>query len=623
MAQLLAGHGGSSVLDLLVPDEAGIPSTEACTWVTGLQVFAEETAHSLNSMNFDLSVQLAGNKLRGGGYITFSRTQQTAAGLDMGAGGSVEFDDQRGVLVYRSDSQWGKNGRFSWKDIQINTEKLCRGALWRPIEVQFWETGKKDRLVGRTLMASVDFEQCVRAERESGLFYNLRDDMGAVSGTVCVKMNEVVQQYSFLDYVTAGLEIGVMVGIDFTRSNGDPRSVDSLHAFAPNADGEYLPGDQNEYAMVIKSVLEILQQYDSDKQIPVYGFGAKLPPSNTITSHCFALSGDCFNPEVAGIAGVFQAYKDALGAVTLHGPTRFVDILKLAGQFAEPLRGIAKYCILLLITDGVIEDFQASVDEIVELAHLPLSIVIVGVGSEDFSQMKILDADDHPLVSSVTGATMHRDIVQFIPFGTFKDVSYAELARATLEEIPREVINYFSEKQVFPLVAPVTDARRRKYVGFSGLAVEVEKAAFLDKQKSALIKLVTDQGYDEGIVTRVVTETGILCPDPMHLIDVMFHMHRNRGVMRRTLGSVGMSIADRLGVHDSLAAEHRRVSSKRNSAAPRKSNLKTCGVCYSRPIDVKLKTCGHAVVCRTCFESLPPVCPLCRGVVSGVEDWVG
>lgn len=58
-----------------------------------------------------------------------------------------------------------------------------------------------------------------------------------------------------------------------------------------------------------------------------------------------------------------------------------------------------KYFILLLITDGVINDMQKTIDEIVRGSSLPLSIIIVGVGSEDFKSMNILDADDEPLYS--------------------------------------------------------------------------------------------------------------------------------------------------------------------------------------------------------------------------------
>ncbi len=45
------------------------------------------------------------------------------------------------------------------------------------------------------------------------------------------------------------------------------------------------------------------------------------------------------------------------------------------------------YFILLILTDGAIMDFDHTVDAIVRASALPLSIVIVGVGNADFSEM--------------------------------------------------------------------------------------------------------------------------------------------------------------------------------------------------------------------------------------------
>jgi vacuolar-type H+-ATPase subunit F/Vma7 len=39
-----------------------------------------------------------------------------------------------------------------------------------------------------------------------------------------------------------------------------------------------------------------------------------------------------------------------------------------------------KYTILLIITDGIINDMQQTINEIVKGSVLPLSIIIVGVG---------------------------------------------------------------------------------------------------------------------------------------------------------------------------------------------------------------------------------------------------
>lgn len=103
----------------------------------------------------------------------------------------------------------------------------------------------------------------------------------------------------------------------------------------------------------------------------------------------------------------------------------------------------------MLITDGIINDMNKTIDEIVRAASLPMSIIIVGVGSEDFSSMEILDADDNPLYSKTYGKYMERDIVQFVPFREFKD-NPVMLAKQTLEEVPNQLVGYFQSKKIQP-----------------------------------------------------------------------------------------------------------------------------------------------------------------------------
>jgi len=92
---------------------------------------------------------------------------------------------------------------------------------------------------------------------------------------------------------------------------------------------------RNEYLNAIKSVGNILQYYDSDKKIPVFGFGATVPPTTNRASHCFALNGNIFDPEVDGLEGVIEAYKNALKNVNLYGPTNFAPIIELINDMAS------------------------------------------------------------------------------------------------------------------------------------------------------------------------------------------------------------------------------------------------------------------------------------------------
>ena len=74
---------------------------------------------------------------------------------------------------------------------------------------------------------------------------------------------------------------------------------------------------------------------------------------------------------------------------------------------------------LLIITDGVITDMDQTRSAIVQASRLPMSIIIVGVGGADFSEMEFLDSDDK-LLRSASGEIAARDIVQFVPFRDFQ-----------------------------------------------------------------------------------------------------------------------------------------------------------------------------------------------------------
>lgn len=57
------------------------------------------------------------------------------------------------------------------------------------------------------------------------------------------------------------------------------------------------------------------------------------------------------------------------------------------------------HCIIIL-TDGDIHDFPQTLDTIVELSKYPVSIIIIGVGNDDFIKMQALDSDDRILKNS-------------------------------------------------------------------------------------------------------------------------------------------------------------------------------------------------------------------------------
>jgi hypothetical protein len=90
----------------------------------------------------------------------------------------------------------------------------------------------------------------------------------------------------------------------------------------------------------------------------------------------------------------------------------------------------------------------ATLEEIVAASELPLSIVIVGVGNADFTNMNRLDSDDGTL-RAPSGKKAARDIVQFVPFNRVGS-DPARLAAETLAELPKQLVQYMKMRKIIP-----------------------------------------------------------------------------------------------------------------------------------------------------------------------------
>lgn len=408
----------------------------------------------------------------------------------------------------------------NWKPFKETMNTFCRGDVHRDIIIEIWESESKvDYLIGYCTTNVLTLQKAAQA----GIDVEL-DLIGTKRASVCLNSIDIRKRETFLDYIAAGLAINLFVAIDFTKSNKDPHLPDSLHSFTD-------PNTPNDFVKVIQSVANILQSYEKDKRIGVYGFGARLPPAYSHTSHCFACNGDFFNPEVVGVDGIIKAYRNALESVVLHGPTNFNEVIKLVADltapYADPNVGCHRYSVLLILTDGVITDMKQTINEIVRAAELPMSVVIVGIGEEDFGLMKILDADDQRLYSTDERKFASRDIVQFVRFKDFKDRPIEVLAAETLAELPREVVNYFKARDIVPRSKTTTESHSVVEVYTSGQIPEKEPESSIGKQLAAMkrefleaiTKVTTD--VDEFEAYRIITEEHVPSNDLTHFKEIL------------------------------------------------------------------------------------------------------
>ncbi|XP_029842847.2 copine-8 isoform X1 [Ixodes scapularis] len=336
----------------------------------------------------------------------------------------------------------------TWRPCVIKSTTLCSGDPDRPLKVQCydWDSdGSSHDLIGefsctlRTLQKGPCAEnvyQCINPKKTSKQSYKN-------SGTVTLMNCAVHEQATFLDYIQKGTQLHFTVAVDFTASNGDPRTPQSLH---------YMGQQANVYTLVIQAVGDIIQDYDADKMFPALGFGARLPPTGEV-SHEFFLNGNPSSPYCPGVQGILEAYQRTLHTVQLYGPTNFSPVINHVSRFATSYQDGRHYFVLLIITDGEITDMAHTKDAIVRASALPMSIIIVGVGNADFGAMNELDGDNVRITSQ--GRVAERDIVQFVAFRDFLGnqnpvESKARLAKEVLAEVPNQLVAYMEKRGFRP-----------------------------------------------------------------------------------------------------------------------------------------------------------------------------
>ena len=247
------------------------------------------------------------------------------------------------------------------------------------------------------------------------------------------------EEITFLDYINKGIRIGLNIGIDFTGSNGSPDESDSLHYWGN-------PNNKNSYERAISSCASIIGHYDYDKLFPVYGFGAIIKGQKK-ASMCFNINFKD-DPNIKYVENIMKEYHDCLEKIYFSGPTNFAPIINKIISDIKKQNNIFEYQILMILTDGMIDDLQDTIDALVEGSYYPLSVIIVGIGNADFSKMEQLDGDEIPLISR-EGIKRQRDLVQFVPFNKFEG-DEIKLSEEVLEEIPRQVIEYYTLQFLYP-----------------------------------------------------------------------------------------------------------------------------------------------------------------------------
>jgi hypothetical protein len=241
------------------------------------------------------------------------------------------------------------------------------------------------------------------------------------------------QVLTYLDYLAEGIKYVPIFAIDFSLANLTFDNNRCLHHLNPSKPNIYL-----------KVIESISRMYEGWAEFFIgYGFGAKVVPKKSETSNCFAINGNIFKPFIQNSEGLVKAYKDTLRRVEITLPVNMEGVVKMANQFAyyEMIsKSFQKYFLLVIISAGVIDDFDETVYECMRMSSLPISLVMVKVGN-----LHNKGANDvEELATRCKKSSDQRKFLNIVDIDTINDDVFLQM-RDCQSKIPWQSLQFYKQ----------------------------------------------------------------------------------------------------------------------------------------------------------------------------------
>ena len=497
---------------------------------------------------YRISFQLAGKKMTNFGVFNSIKPRLIIMKPIISNAQMAQLN--RGELTFKDFSVQ------DWKEVvsldadgENSTFEIVHIDSWKLLTCGSFETPLRITLNNRKSDGSVKLkgQKIIKASalRGKGNFFQMHNDKRKSSaGTISVENFAMQKVFSFNDYLRGGLDIQLIVGIDFTKNNvpendkeapyhlvpkptpgkeeqtepvspgtpgspDDPRR-DSVVSLAPEPQHQVLG---NHYEQAIRAVCERFADYSISGKINAYGFGGSPTGFKNLAddkTDIFNINGKK-SPVVRNLDGLLNAYKNSLDKIELfEEQINFLPVLeKGISKTVKKLKTEKNfYVVVLLLASGSCSNQKEFVEKLVKTTELPMSVILVGIGKGvNYSFYKSLDV--------VNGQVVHpalkgrRANFHFVDYHSYVGRYSSIMAAEVLKKIPIQAGNYFRLKKIEPgeAMERVAPARRRKSKK-SVLKIPTFSLDGTPTEQAAEKKAAGEEGTST-VASEVPTETGL------------------------------------------------------------------------------------------------------------------
>lgn len=250
----------------------------------------------------------------------------------------------------------------------------------------------------------------------------------ARAGEIIIRASTLVERQTFFGHIKNGLRFNFACSIDFSAGNRPARDTKSLHYTAI--------GQKNCYESCIDCIGGTVEQYSSDKKCRAWGFGAKV---NRMLCQVIPLMPQ--GKDLIGVKEILNSYWRLFEHLQFDHPICVCQSTLKAFEIMGDHPTISNYLVYLLLIQEDPSDLKEFVDLLYQHQYDPLSVIIIGIGDNDFPQTTSKFPTGGTIINSHSNP-FDRDFITFIKFKNFGKEKLDLLTKTACCSIPEQAVHW-------------------------------------------------------------------------------------------------------------------------------------------------------------------------------------
>ena len=251
----------------------------------------------------------------------------------------------------------------------------------------------------------------------------------ARAGEIIIRASTLVERQTFFGHIKNGLRFNFAVGIDFSVGNRPARDTKSLHYTSI--------GKKNCYESCIDSIGNTIEPYSLEKKFRAWGFGAKF--NRMLCQVIPLIQGD---QESVGTKEILNAYWRIFEHLQFDHPICVCPSTNKALELIGEKTDLSKYLVFLLLIQEDPTDLDDFVDLLYAHQYDPLTVIIIGIGDNDFPLTSEKFPTGKAPRNSKTGDEFDRDFTIFLRYKDYGNEGLNQLTTHACQKIPQQASHW-------------------------------------------------------------------------------------------------------------------------------------------------------------------------------------